>query len=586
MELGAPRIVLRQIARRTANLLAAPFEAFPAAASLYFPAVAFSYAFGSLMGSSPLYAFYVVVFVRLAWPARKGLGCALFVGLLLFLVCIGHIQGTFNSAAYFTDTATSIVHAWPLPSQHALSNHLTANWVPCNDTFTRNTTLNGQLQRARELRYTEATWTWTHGALEHPLPQTFTTNTLYALAAVLMNMYTPRLTVLFHNLYSEGGVSAVDAAHRFIHVNHTHPLLTSRIGLQQQLFSLGLVAALDSFVEVVALDWGLRGSLLSAGLLTHPALHSNASLARFLRAHELLALDTPLQLVLWMVVPYLMVFVDVNRLCNDLWLLWRSESLRDKGCVDDLSWSLGGGVLYGAAILCFGVFSFIVLQATLREADAAQSALRKALDTHAQVEHRLHRYGRIVFHSLVGFFVEATAYYRSGATWCAVVITIAFIHYISFSACFMAALTLLCHTLYLLMLGQFEANPLLESIPKVRSRLTHWPPALDVPASADDDTSMPEAFICPISQQIMRLPVMTRAGTTYDHAPLVQWAKTHHRYPANESTNQLSVDELVPNLALRNLIEDWLQTLPKPSPTWTPSNSEQSGKCAEGSEQV
>merc|ERR1712050_383690 len=115
-----------------------------------------------------------------------------------------------------------------------------------------------------------------------------------------------------------------------------------------------------------------------------------------------------------------------------------------------------------------------------------------------------------------GFFVDQSSYYRSGATWCSIVISIALIHYISFSACFMAALTLLCHTLYLLLLGQFEANPLLEGMPKGKSRPPHWPPALEVSAAADEHERVPEAFICLISQHIMRLPVMTRAGTTYD----------------------------------------------------------------------
>ena len=86
----------------------------------------------------------------------------------------------------------------------------------------------------------------------------------------------------------------------------------------------------------------------------------------------------------------------------------------------------------------------------------------------------------------------------------------------------------------------------------------HWPP----PLSFDDDAlarlSLPAEFCCPISHGLMRLPMITPMGTTYDCEFLVRWVNERGRYPANEQTGALSTAELVPNLVLRNMIERWL----------------------------
>eukprot|EP00310_Coccolithus_braarudii_P022654 CAMPEP_0183342900 /NCGR_PEP_ID=MMETSP0164_2-20130417/8919_1 /TAXON_ID=221442 /ORGANISM="Coccolithus pelagicus ssp braarudi, Strain PLY182g" /LENGTH=71 /DNA_ID=CAMNT_0025513613 /DNA_START=101 /DNA_END=316 /DNA_ORIENTATION=- len=57
---------------------------------------------------------------------------------------------------------------------------------------------------------------------------------------------------------------------------------------------------------------------------------------------------------------------------------------------------------------------------------------------------------------------------------------------------------------------------------------------------------------------VMRLPTMTPMGTTYDWVPLSDWIERERRYPANEAPGSLTLEELTPNRAVRNMIERWL----------------------------
>lgn len=85
----------------------------------------------------------------------------------------------------------------------------------------------------------------------------------------------------------------------------------------------------------------------------------------------------------------------------------------------------------------------------------------------------------------------------------------------------------------------------------------HFPPPLEVPVELPSE--IPQEFTCPISFGLMQLPTMTPMGTTYDWEPLVRWVYQHHRYPAGESNARLEVEDLAPNLSLRNVIERWLR---------------------------
>ncbi|XP_021892435.1 E3 ubiquitin-protein ligase PUB24-like [Carica papaya] len=73
------------------------------------------------------------------------------------------------------------------------------------------------------------------------------------------------------------------------------------------------------------------------------------------------------------------------------------------------------------------------------------------------------------------------------------------------------------------------------------------------------DIQIPQFFICPISLQIMRDPVTTVTGITYDRESIEKWLLTAGENPLCPVTNQpLAKDsDLTPNHTLRRLIQSW-----------------------------
>lgn len=63
------------------------------------------------------------------------------------------------------------------------------------------------------------------------------------------------------------------------------------------------------------------------------------------------------------------------------------------------------------------------------------------------------------------------------------------------------------------------------------------------------------AFECPICSEYMVDPVMTPNGNSYQRESIVDWINATHKDPQTNAT--ISVDELVPNYALKSLIENW-----------------------------
>ena len=92
---------------------------------------------------------------------------------------------------------------------------------------------------------------------------------------------------------------------------------------------------------------------------------------------------------------------------------------------------------------------------------------------------------------------------------------------------------------------------------------THWPAPLRIPKSIEtrmiqSTLVAPEAFVCPLSLDLMRQPAITPRGTTYDREALSRWVIAESRYPAREAASPLRMDQLTPNLTVRNLIQAWL----------------------------
>ncbi|KAI3743335.1 hypothetical protein L1987_61042 [Smallanthus sonchifolius] len=87
-----------------------------------------------------------------------------------------------------------------------------------------------------------------------------------------------------------------------------------------------------------------------------------------------------------------------------------------------------------------------------------------------------------------------------------------------------------------------------------------------------NNVQVPTFFVCPISFEIMKDPVMLSTGITYDRDSIEKWLFSQ-KNEVCPVTKQVVVDiELTPNLTLRRLIQSWcalnpssgVETLPKP----------------------
>lgn len=67
---------------------------------------------------------------------------------------------------------------------------------------------------------------------------------------------------------------------------------------------------------------------------------------------------------------------------------------------------------------------------------------------------------------------------------------------------------------------------------------------------------IPEQFICPIGYEIMRNPVITSCGTTYEEKNIKKWLETKDTDPL---IREEITDNLIPNLILKSLIQHYLE---------------------------
>ena len=67
---------------------------------------------------------------------------------------------------------------------------------------------------------------------------------------------------------------------------------------------------------------------------------------------------------------------------------------------------------------------------------------------------------------------------------------------------------------------------------------------------------IPPSFECPISFEVMRDPVSTVDGHTFERTEIEAWFAGGHNTNPNTNVVLPSLD-LIPNLALRNAIEEW-----------------------------
>jgi DNA repair exonuclease SbcCD ATPase subunit len=69
------------------------------------------------------------------------------------------------------------------------------------------------------------------------------------------------------------------------------------------------------------------------------------------------------------------------------------------------------------------------------------------------------------------------------------------------------------------------------------------------------DEEIPDGFKCPITQEIMKDPVILETGQTYEREAIEKWLQEKRTDPA--TGQQLSSVMLIPNISLRKNIDEW-----------------------------
>eukprot|EP01051_Picozoa_sp_SAG22_P007775 SAG22_NODE_560_length_9102_cov_54.310785_2_plen_160_part_00 len=71
----------------------------------------------------------------------------------------------------------------------------------------------------------------------------------------------------------------------------------------------------------------------------------------------------------------------------------------------------------------------------------------------------------------------------------------------------------------------------------------------------DSASCADDSFLCPVTVEIMREPVVCADGHSYERAAITRWFQDHDTSPATGLP--LAHTNLVPNHSLRNAIEEW-----------------------------
>eukprot|EP00977_Amphora_coffeiformis_P017440 scaffold5684_cov169-Amphora_coffeaeformis.AAC.15 len=71
----------------------------------------------------------------------------------------------------------------------------------------------------------------------------------------------------------------------------------------------------------------------------------------------------------------------------------------------------------------------------------------------------------------------------------------------------------------------------------------------------DDGIEVPEQFICPITQELMTDPVVTRYGQSYERSAIVEWIAAGKDCPMTRQ--KLTLSGIITNHSLRAKIRQW-----------------------------
>ncbi|KAK4736789.1 hypothetical protein R3W88_000486 [Solanum pinnatisectum] len=94
-----------------------------------------------------------------------------------------------------------------------------------------------------------------------------------------------------------------------------------------------------------------------------------------------------------------------------------------------------------------------------------------------------------------------------------------------------------------------------------------------------EDVEVPDYFLCPISMQLMRDPVTTSTGITYDRENIEKWLFKCKNTTCPITKQELLTIDLTPNHTLRRVIQSWcilnsshgVERIPTPKPQVTKS---------------
>ena len=76
----------------------------------------------------------------------------------------------------------------------------------------------------------------------------------------------------------------------------------------------------------------------------------------------------------------------------------------------------------------------------------------------------------------------------------------------------------------------------------------------------------PSSFLCPITHAIMKDPVICSDGQSYEKEAIKTWLRNHDTSPLT-NVRLANKDLIIPNLALRNSIQEWKDITMKTTPT-------------------
>jgi len=85
--------------------------------------------------------------------------------------------------------------------------------------------------------------------------------------------------------------------------------------------------------------------------------------------------------------------------------------------------------------------------------------------------------------------------------------------------------------------------------------------AASIPAMSEELLKIPEEFICDITLEVMRDPVIAADGHSYERTAMEEWLRGHRTSP--KTNIPLSHTTLMPNIALRQAIERFMKEMPE-----------------------